>query len=87
MRWREEREKGLEGDAAVAAAMATAGRAVVFSGTTVAVGLLALIIPFFNFYLLFKGNELAWKSKQWSSVQDFQATPRKWMMAGLIQAR
>ncbi|HEU0024669.1 MAG TPA: MMPL family transporter, partial [Thermoleophilaceae bacterium] len=49
VRWREEREKGLEGDDAVAAAMATAGRAVVFSGTTVAVGLLALIalpLPF-----------------------------------------
>jgi len=49
VRWREERAKGLEGDEAVAAAMATAGRAVVFSGTTVAVGLLALIalpLPF-----------------------------------------
>jgi len=49
VRWREEREKGLEGDEAVAAAMGTAGRAVVFSGTTVAVGLLALIalpLPF-----------------------------------------
>jgi putative drug exporter of the RND superfamily len=49
VRWREEREKGLEGDEAVAAAMATAGRAVVFSGTTVAVGLLALValpLPF-----------------------------------------
>ena len=49
VRWREEREKGLEGDAAVEAAMATAGRAVVFSGTTVAVGLLALValpLPF-----------------------------------------
>jgi RND superfamily putative drug exporter len=49
VRWREEREKGLEGDEAVAAAMRTAGRAVVFSGTTVAVGLLALIalpLPF-----------------------------------------
>jgi putative drug exporter of the RND superfamily len=49
MRWREERQKGLEGDEAVAAAMGTAGRAVVFSGTTVAVGLLALIalpLPF-----------------------------------------
>ncbi|MBI5104472.1 MAG: MMPL family transporter, partial [Solirubrobacterales bacterium] len=44
VRWREEREKGLGNDDAVAAAMATAGRAVVFSGTTVAVGLLALIV-------------------------------------------
>ena len=44
VRWREEREKGLDGDEAVAAAMGTAGRAVVFSGTTVAVGLLALVV-------------------------------------------
>src|SRR5215211_666147 len=44
VRWREERAKGLQGDEAVVAAMGTAGRAVVFSGTTVAVGLLALII-------------------------------------------
>jgi RND superfamily putative drug exporter len=44
VRWREEREKGLSGDEAVEAAMATAGRAVVFSGTTVAVGLLSLIV-------------------------------------------
>jgi putative drug exporter of the RND superfamily len=43
-RWREEIEKGLTGDEAVTKAMATAGRAVVFSGTTVAVGLLALIV-------------------------------------------
>jgi RND superfamily putative drug exporter len=49
VRWREEREKGLDNEEAVCAAMATAGRAVVFSGTTVAVGLLALIalpLPF-----------------------------------------
>jgi RND superfamily putative drug exporter len=49
VRWREELERGREGDDAVEAAMATAGRAVVFSGTTVAVGLLALIalpLPF-----------------------------------------
>ena len=48
-RWREEIENGLRGDEAVTRAMATAGRAVVFSGTTVAVGLLALIalpLPF-----------------------------------------
>ncbi|HEX4838636.1 MAG TPA: MMPL family transporter [Solirubrobacteraceae bacterium] len=49
VRWREERAHGLEGDAAVQRAMETAGRAVVFSGTTVAVGLLALValpLPF-----------------------------------------
>jgi putative drug exporter of the RND superfamily len=44
VRWREERENGLSNDEAVIASMKTAGRAVVFSGTTVAVGLLALIV-------------------------------------------
>lgn len=44
VRWREERAAGLEGDEAIVAAMGTAGRAVVFSGTTVAIGLLALVV-------------------------------------------
>ncbi|MGH2441716.1 MAG: MMPL family transporter [Chloroflexota bacterium] len=44
VRWREERVKGLENSAAVVRAMETAGRAVLFSGTTVAIGLLALIV-------------------------------------------
>ena len=48
-RWREERDRGHGGDEAVQRAMETAGRAVVFSGITVAIGLLALIalpLPF-----------------------------------------
>jgi putative drug exporter of the RND superfamily len=44
VRWREERARGLRGEAAIVAAMNTAGRAVVFSGTAVAVGLLCLIV-------------------------------------------
>jgi putative drug exporter of the RND superfamily len=44
VRWREERAHGYAGDEAVVRAMATAGRAVVFSGTTVAIGLLAMIV-------------------------------------------
>ncbi len=44
VRWREERERGASGDEAIAIAMRTAGRAVVFSGTTVAVSLLALVV-------------------------------------------
>jgi RND superfamily putative drug exporter len=43
-RWREERERGLENDAAILAAGATAGHAVVLSGLTVAVGLLSLVV-------------------------------------------
>ena len=49
VRWREERALGYEGDEAIVRAMETAGRAVVFSGTTVAIGLLALLalpLPF-----------------------------------------
>jgi RND superfamily putative drug exporter len=49
VRWREERAHGLSGDEAIRRAMQTAGRAVVFSGTTVAIGLLALValpLPF-----------------------------------------
>ena len=48
-RWREERSHGHGGDEAVQRAMETAGRAVIFSGITVAIGLLALIalpLPF-----------------------------------------
>ena len=48
-RWREERSHGRGGDEAVQRAMETAGRAVVFSGITVAIGLFALIalpLPF-----------------------------------------
>jgi RND superfamily putative drug exporter len=48
-RWREERAHGRTGEEAVARAMQTAGRAVVFSGTTVAIGLVALValpLPF-----------------------------------------
>jgi RND superfamily putative drug exporter len=43
-RWREERAAGHQGEEAVVRAMATAGRAVVFSGTTVAIGLLAMVV-------------------------------------------
>jgi putative drug exporter of the RND superfamily len=43
-RWREERDHGRENGEAVVAAMATAGRAVMLSGLTVAIGLVALIV-------------------------------------------
>ena len=44
VRWREERAHGHAGEEAVERAIATAGRAVVFSGTTVAIGLLSLAV-------------------------------------------
>ena len=43
-RWREERDHGKDNHDAVVAAMETAGHAVLFSGLTVAIGLLALIV-------------------------------------------
>ena len=43
-RWREERSAGRANDAAIAVAMERAGRAVVFSGLTVAIGLLSMIV-------------------------------------------
>jgi len=48
-RWREERDAGAANEAAIRTAMATAGRAVLFSGTTVAIGLVAAValpVPF-----------------------------------------
>ncbi|MEU7876015.1 MMPL family transporter [Dactylosporangium sp. NPDC049140] len=43
-RWREERAQGHPNDEAVHRAMASAGRAVLLSGVTVAVGLIALVV-------------------------------------------
>jgi RND superfamily putative drug exporter len=43
-RWREERARGLDNHSAVVAAADTAGRAVVLSGLTVAIGLVALVV-------------------------------------------
>jgi RND superfamily putative drug exporter len=43
-RWREERDHGRDNHEAVVIAMETAGHAIVFSGVTVAIGLIALIV-------------------------------------------
>ena len=43
-RWREERDRGRDNHEAVVIAMETAGHAVLFSGITVAIGLLALVV-------------------------------------------
>ncbi len=43
-RWREERAHGRDNEQAVHAAMISAGRAVLFSGLTVGIGLLALVV-------------------------------------------
>jgi RND superfamily putative drug exporter len=44
MRWREEMAAGKEKNAAVAEAMEHAGRAVIFSGVAVAIGLIAMVV-------------------------------------------
>jgi putative drug exporter of the RND superfamily len=44
VRWREERAHGHDGDEAIVRTMEKAGRAVVFSGTTVGIGLLSLVV-------------------------------------------
>src|SRR5438552_3844372 len=43
-RWREERARGRDNDEALVAAVATAGRAVLLSGLTVGIGLVALVV-------------------------------------------
>jgi len=43
-RWREERQRGSDNHSAVVTAMNTAGRAAAFSGLTVAIGLLSLVV-------------------------------------------
>ena len=43
-RWREERALGADNETAIATAVSTAGRAVILSGLTVAIGLLALVV-------------------------------------------
>src|SRR5579872_160242 len=44
LRWREEHTAGVPNEQAVLKAMETAGKSVIFSGTTVAIGLLALLV-------------------------------------------
>jgi hypothetical protein len=56
-------------------------------GNRVWISLLALI-PVVNivmrFVLLFKGNEWAWKNKQWESVEHFKRVQRIWGWVGFI---
>ena len=56
-------------------------------GNSVWIGLLALIpcVGFFmRFYLGAKGNEMAWKSKRWDSVQSFRQTQTTWAIVGAV---
>ncbi len=33
---------------------------------------------------LLKGNEWAWRGKDWANVESFKATQKKWAMAGIL---
>lgn len=56
-------------------------------GNSVWIALLSLV-PFVGwvmpFVLLFKGNEWAWKAKEWESVEHFKRVQRLWTIWGLI---
>lgn len=56
-------------------------------GNQVWIGLLTLI-PYVGIVMLIvlgiKGNEWAWKSRRWESIEAFKAHQRKWAVAGLI---
>ena len=50
------------------------------------IGLLALV-PYVGFvvalYLGFKGRELAWKNKEWESLEHFNRVQKKWSVWGV----
>lgn len=49
---------------------------------------LAVFLPYVGILIVFAlgkyGNALAWKSKSWKSIEDFEKSQRKWAIAGLI---
>ena len=54
-------------------------------GNSVWIALLCLVpcVGFFmRFFLGAKGNEMAWKSKRWESVQAFRSTQKTWAIVG-----
>lgn len=36
-----------------------------------------------QFYMLFKGNEAAWQSRRWESIEQFKEVQHKWMLWGV----
>lgn len=55
-------------------------------GNSVWIALLCLL-PFVGFVMIFvlgaKGNEWAWQSKKWDSIEHFKRTQRNWVWWGL----
>ena len=49
-----------------------------------------VFIPIYGFFYMFvlgsRGNEFAWNSREWNSVEEFKATQRKWALGGLAFA-
>jgi len=49
---------------------------------------LLCLIPFFNLawaiVLGVQGNEWAWRSKKWDSIEHFKSTQRSWNVAGIV---
>ncbi|MCM2422943.1 MMPL family transporter [Streptomyces sp. RKAG293] len=79
-RWREERDRGRDNHEAVVVAMERAGHAVVFSGVTVAIGLLALVVlpvPFLR--SMGYGGALIPLA---SVMTTLTLTPRSWAASG-----
>ncbi|MBM3150297.1 MAG: ribonuclease G [Chloroflexi bacterium] len=54
-------------------------------GNKVWIALLALILGIIMSIVLgIKGNEWAWRSKTWNSVEHFKKTQRTWAVVGII---
>lgn len=43
-----------------------------------------IILLVLSFYWGFKGNRIAWKKKQWDSVEHFEKTQDSWNTAGKV---
>lgn len=49
---------------------------------------LLAFIPILNIFVMvilgFKGNEMAWKNKEWESIEHFKSVQNNWSRAGLV---
>lgn len=55
-------------------------------GNHVWIALIAFLVvgPFTSLFLLFLGNESAWRSKRWDSVEHFKRAQRIWTVVGVV---
>lgn len=64
------------------------GGAMRVTGGTLFVWFILMLVPFigviFPFYLLFKGNEIAWASRTWHSKTEYRETQAYWTRLGVI---